>query len=75
MTDEQVTALVNASVTGAKVEMLERMEKVETTLLREFRKWATRIEARGRVAEASLTGFNERLSVLEERVDDIEASE
>ena len=52
MTDEQVTSLVNASVNDAKVEMLERMEKVETTLLREFRKWATRIEARGRVAGA-----------------------
>ena len=50
-------------------------------LLKEFRKWAVRIEARGKVAETSLTafganlsGFNERLNVLEERLDDIEGN-
>ncbi len=69
MTDEQIVALVE----NMKTELLERVEKTETTLLKEFRKWAVRIEARGRVNDASLTGFTERLRVLEERVDDLEA--
>jgi hypothetical protein len=68
MTDDQIVELVN----DAKTEMLERIERTETTLLKEFRKWAVRIEARGRVVDASMTGFNERLRVLEERVDDLE---
>jgi hypothetical protein len=68
MTDDQIVELVN----DAKTEMLERIERTETTLLKELRKWAVRIEARGRVVDASMTGFNERLRVLEERVDDLE---
>lgn len=68
MTDDQIAALVN----DAKTETLERIEKTETTLLKEFRKWAVRIAARGRVMDASVTGFSERLRVLEERVDDLE---
>jgi hypothetical protein len=56
----------------AKTEMLERIDRTETTLLKEFRKWAVRMEARGRVADASMTGFNERLRVVEERLDDLE---
>jgi hypothetical protein len=72
MTDEQIIALVNERIEKTEIQLLERIEKTETTLLKEFRKWATRIEARGRVAETSILGFNERLTVLEERVDDLE---
>jgi len=79
MTDEQIKTLVNDSevrllerIDRTEVDLLERMERTETTLLKEFRKWATRIEARGRVGETSIVGFNERLNVLEERVDDLE---
>jgi hypothetical protein len=68
MTDEQITALVES----AETRMLERIEKVETTLLKEFRKWAVRFEAIVRVNEASVVGFNARLRSLEERVDDLE---
>ena len=45
MTDEQIVALVDR----AKMEMLERIERSETTLLKEFRKWAVRYEAIARV--------------------------
>ncbi len=31
-----------------KFELLERVEKVETTLLNEFRKWAVRLETQGK---------------------------
>lgn len=68
MTDDQITGLVH----DAKTEMLERIERMETTLSKEFRKSAVRIEARGRVVDASMTGFNERLRVVEERLDDLE---
>jgi hypothetical protein len=52
--------------------MLERIESVETTLLKEFRKWAIPIQADVRVNKAYKVGFDERLSVLEERVADLE---
>lgn len=58
-----------------KNELLERIEQVETTLLKEFRKWAVRIEARSRTNEAFATGFNARLAVVEERVQDLENKE
>jgi hypothetical protein len=60
MTDDQIAGLVNA----AKTEVLARIERMETTLSKEFRKSAVRMEARGRVTDASVTGFNERLRVL-----------
>ncbi len=52
--------------------LLERIEKTETTLLREFRKWAVSFESRFRANEILVGGFNERLIALEERVSDIE---
>jgi chaperonin cofactor prefoldin len=71
MTDEQIVKLVE----DTKTELYERLEKVETTLLKEFRKWAVRFDAKVRIADASITGFNERLEVLEERVDSLEDKE
>ena len=58
-----------------KETLLERIEKTETTLLREFRKWAISFESRFRANEVLIGGFNERLIALEERVGDIEASQ
>jgi len=55
-----------------KETLLERIEKTETTLLREFRKWAISFESRFRANEVLIGGFNERLIALEERVGDIE---
>jgi hypothetical protein len=52
--------------------LLERIEKTETTLLREFRKWAVSFESRFRANEILVGGFSERLIALEERVSDIE---
>jgi hypothetical protein len=60
MTDDQIAGLAS----DTKTEILERIERTETTLLKEFRKWAVRIEVRGRVMDAAVTGFNERLRVL-----------
>jgi len=52
--------------------MLERLEKSETTLLREFRKWAISFESKFRASDALVTGFSERVTSLEERVGDLE---
>jgi hypothetical protein len=55
-----------------QVALLERIEKTETTLLREFRKWAISFESRFRANEVLVGGFNERLIALEERLGDVE---
>ena len=52
--------------------MLEKIEHVETTLLKEFRKWAISFESRFKSNEALVTGFSERMVNLEERVSDLE---
>jgi hypothetical protein len=56
-----------------EIRMLERIEKVETTLLKEFRKWAISFESRFRANEVLVGGFNERMISLEERVTDLES--
>lgn len=54
------------------LKQLERMEKIETTLLNEFRKWAVPFGARMRVFEAIGTGLTERVTLLEERMNGLE---
>ena len=53
-------------------EVIELVRGVETTLLKEFRKWAITFESRFRANEILVGGFNERLIALEERVGEIE---
>ena len=53
--------------------LLERIEKTETTLLKEFRKWAVSFESRFKANEVLVSGFSERLVSLEERVSDLES--
>jgi len=73
MAENLVTkADLHAALDAKGTELLERIEKVETTLLREFRKWAVSFESRFRANEVLIGGFNERLVSLEERVSDIE---
>jgi hypothetical protein len=73
MADELVTkADLQAALDAKGTELLERIEKVGTTLLREFRKWAVSFESRFRSNEVLIGGFNERLVSLEERVSDVE---
>jgi hypothetical protein len=58
--------------TDVRNEMIGRIEDSETRLLKEFRKWAVRIESAGRVNDARTFGLDQRLAVLEERVDGLE---
>jgi hypothetical protein len=80
VTDEQIVALAEQTKAALlkhsdrlEERLLERIEKTETTLLKEFRKYAVRIAAKSRVTDASLTGFSERLEVIEERLDDLDS--
>ena len=45
---------------------------METTLLKEFRKWGISFESRFKANEVLIAGFNERLISIEERVSDLE---
>jgi hypothetical protein len=51
-------AAVDERLTALREEMIERIEDTETRLLKEFRKWAVRIEAAGRVNETRSIGLN-----------------
>lgn len=66
---------VKAELEALETRVLERIERVETTLLKEFRKWAVPIDANLRVNKAYSLGFDERLASLEERVTDLENEE
>jgi hypothetical protein len=67
--------ITRADLEGLEVKLLERIEKTETTLLREFRKWAVSFESRFRANEILVGGFSERMVSLEERVGSLEQRE
>ncbi len=46
----------------------ERIEKTETTILKEFHNWAVTFESRFRANEILVGGFNERMIALEARI-------
>ena len=71
MADDQNPA-TRGDLSDLETRLLERIEKTETTLLREFRKWAVSFESRFRANETLVTGFSERMAALEERMTDIE---
>ena len=50
----------------------ERMERVETTLLTEFHKWASPAEARNRTISAALRALDLEMEALSDRVKKLE---
>ncbi len=73
MSDELATkADLTEAVQQSETRLLERLEKVETTLLKEFHKWAQITETRIRVNETLAFGLTERMASLESRVRDLE---
>jgi uncharacterized protein YjbJ (UPF0337 family) len=56
-----------------ELRLRERIEKVETTLLTEFWKWARTNDVKLRQHGQAITAFDERLSLLEERITAIES--
>ncbi len=59
-------------LTQLRIEMLERMEQMETTLLKEFCKWAVPNSARLKVHEVGLNALSERVELIEERLTNLE---
>ena len=52
--------------------LLQRMEKIETNLLRAFRNWATSAETKLKVNDVLVRSFDERLNAVEERMSELE---
>jgi hypothetical protein len=63
---------IKAELEAMETRLLERIERTETTLLKEFRKWAAPIDASLRINKAYSIGFDERLASLEERMNNLE---
>jgi hypothetical protein len=73
MSDELATkADLTEAIQQPETRLLERLEKVETTLLKEFHKWAQITETRIRVSETVVFGLSDRMASLESRVRDLE---
>jgi hypothetical protein len=75
--DEPVTKQDLLDMEGRVVAALksyvdERSEKVETRLLSAFHGWARSMEIKVRGVSTITGGFDERLSLVEERVSDLE---
>jgi len=64
--------VTNEKLEATKVELLERIEKAETNLLTEFRKWARSFESRTRVTEFTVSALHERMGLIEDRVSELE---
>jgi hypothetical protein len=58
-----------------KRELREHTEAVETRLLLEFWKWARQADARYRQHHAAVTGLDERVMLVEDRITGIERGE
>ncbi len=68
----QVRAELIERAENTRMELIERIEQAETTLLKEFRKWAVPQSARMKVFEVNVHGLAERVELLEERMTDLE---
>jgi len=68
MSDELAT---KADLTGLRTELLERLEKVETTLRKEFSLMAQITDTRLWVNETLAFGLSDRVASLESRVRDL----
>lgn len=61
-----------AEAAATQLRLLERLDKLERTLVKEFRKWARSFESRVRVNELTVAGLHERMALIEERVGELE---
>ncbi|MGH9638713.1 MAG: hypothetical protein ACRD3Y_01520 [Bryobacteraceae bacterium] len=64
-------AELRTELSAIEMRMLERMEKVETHLLTEFRVWARRSDTRVKANTILINSFDERLGDLENQVADL----
>jgi len=59
-------------LTALEARLAALIERVETTLLTEFHKWAQTYEIRARGVSTLVHTFEERLGIIEERVSALE---
>ncbi len=69
---ERVGGRIDAAEDRLKAHVGQSCEKVETKLLRAFHSWSRSMEVRVRGASVSVAGFDERLSLAEERIGELE---
>lgn len=75
MINQELTDYLEAMEKRIKEYTDERSRDIETTLLREFRKWGTRIEVKSRVHGMQLEGLETRMTLVEERLDALDQPE
>ncbi|HEX3680913.1 MAG TPA: hypothetical protein VHU83_00120 [Bryobacteraceae bacterium] len=63
---------VTNAIQDLRIELLERLEKVETNLLTAFRNWSRGAEAHQKVNDILVRSYDDRLAALEERVGELE---
>ena len=63
---------LEALSSGVEIRLDAKIEKVETTLLTEFHKWASPTEARQRTVSAALRALDMEMEALTDRVQKLE---
>ena len=61
---ESLRTATKADIESAKMETFERIERSETTLLKEFRKWSSRNDALLKLHGARDISYDQRISLL-----------
>jgi len=69
--DAQETRL-NDRIETVRADLVEHIEVSETSLLRAFHTWAQTYEVRARGTSAAVREFDERLGMIEERLNQLE---
>jgi hypothetical protein len=70
--EDRLLLRIEKSEAAMEVRMAELIEKSENNLLRAFHGWARAMEIRVRGVSSVAVGFEERLSMVEERISEVE---
>ena len=70
--EERLTKRIDESIKASEERMVERIRDTETTLLTEFHKWASPVDARVRGLSSMLRAVDADLEYLQERVKKLE---
>ena len=74
MIDEELKSYLDREFAGFRAALRADLEKTETKLLSVFHGWGRSMEIRQRGASSSVAGFDERLTLAEERISELERS-
>jgi hypothetical protein len=72
---QAIATAVQAEITAAKAELNARIEHVETSLLTEFQKWASPVEARQRTHAAAIRALDVEIEYHEDRLKKLEGKQ